>query len=499
LLLKGDRSAYLEWCGKLSGKVGLTDPEFAGYLQARIRTMAPKPVRDPARLVRWAEQGVGADHTPWDDHTLGLAHLRAGQHDLAAGDFERSIKADPNWPGGKPILNWLGLALARQQQSQAEARGWLEKAEEWFKAKEPMSTDRSANPLPPIYINDWLEALVLFREASALVGKSRLADLLLPDQTLPAGQSLQLPLGPVTFLRDRAAVSSTGAFRLVAPFRTKNPIADGKISPEEYGPPLAIDFTDDVNPGRSAFGPKNPARNAADLSAELSLAYTKTDLFVAVRVRDDVLITAEDRNPEYRDRVELFFDGDRQPGDLLPTKPGGSAEGFQICCDALGRKASTGIGTSDDDYAVATSTFKGGYIVEFRIPLKNIDTDDGAEAIPARPGATLRFNLAIVDNDESVDAFQRYAQLWHVDGAPSAYMGGDGPHWPVDLHLGRPVKYELVDSPKGATIDPETGLFAWHTPKEPGTTRITVRVRDAEKPELSDEASFLVVTTHPKN
>jgi hypothetical protein len=193
--------------------------------------------------------------------------------------------------------------------------------------------------------------------------------------------------------------------------------------------------------------------------------------------------------------VELFIDGDRQPGDLLPTKPGGSAEGFQICSDALGRKASTGIGTSDADYAVATSTFKGGYIVEFRIPKKNIDTDDGAEVAPARPGATLRFNLAIVDNDEPVDDFQRYAQLWHVDGSPTAYMGGDGPHWPVDLHLARPVKYELVSPPEGAAIDPETGLFSWQTPEVPGTTRITVRVRDLENPGSGEEASFLISTT----
>jgi hypothetical protein len=80
-----------------------------------------------------------------------------------------------------------------------------------------------------------------------------------------------------------------------------------------------------------------------------------------------------------------------------------------------------------------------------------------------------------------------------------AWWIGDGPGWPVDLHLARPVKYELVDGPKGATIGPESGMFVWQTPKEPQTAKITVRVRDAEKTDLTDEASFLVISTTPRN
>ncbi len=62
-----------------------------------------------------------------------------------------------------------------------------------------------------------------------------------------------------------------------------------------------------------------------------------------------------------------------------------------------------GIGTSDRDYLVKTSTFQGGYIVEFRFPLATIDVDDGAEVTPPGPGSTLRFNLAIVDNDKPTE------------------------------------------------------------------------------------------------
>jgi formylglycine-generating enzyme len=61
--------------------------------------------------------------------------------------------------------------------------------------------------------------------------------------------------------------------------------------------------------------------------------------------------------------------------------------------------------------------------------------------------------------------------------------------------LARPVKYELVAGPKGAGIDPETGVLTWDVPKEARTERITIRVRDAEKPDITAEASFTITTT----
>jgi hypothetical protein len=143
---------------------------------------------------------------------------------------------------------------------------------------------------------------------------------------------------------------------------------------------------------------------------------------------------------------------------------------------------------------VKTSKFDGGYIVEFQVPLALIDVDDGAEVTPPGPGSTLRFNLAIVDNDQPVDGQTRYCVLWSEDRSRSPYQEGDVA-WPVDLHLARPVQYELVAGPKGAALDPETGVFTWNTPKEPRAEKVTVRVRDAEKPELTAEASFTITTT----
>ena len=110
------------------------------------------------------------------------------------------------------------------------------------------------------------------------------------------------------------------------------------------------------------------------------------------------------------------------------------------------------------------------------------------------PGATLRFNLAIIDNDQPVDGQQRYCVLWSEDRTKSPFDEG-GRTWPVDLHLARPVKYELAAGPKGAAIDPETGVLTWNAPQSVGAENVTIRVRDKEHPEITSEASFIISMT----
>ncbi len=319
----------------------------------------------------------------------------------------------------------------------------------------------------------------------------RLGDLGLVDRTVPAGRNVRLNLGAAALRIDPPRNGPPGRLRLTAPFRSESPVLDGKIGSDGYGPPLAIDFTDNKNPGLDIFYAPNPARSPDDLSAELYLAYTTEALFVAVAVRDDVLIDRPAaRTPSYNDAVELFIDGDRLGGDL--GSGGGNEEGFQAASTA-DRGVKYGIGIGDGDYDVKTSTFAGGYIVEFLIPLRTIDVADGDAVTPPGPGATLRFNLAIVDNDEPVNRQQRYVFLWSDDRTKVPFLEGDGA-WPVNLYLAYPVKYELVDGPKGATLDPETNVLTWSTPKQPMTTHVTVRARDVLKPEITAEARFAITT-----
>jgi serine/threonine protein kinase/predicted Zn-dependent protease len=494
LALRKGTGAIKERVARLVERFDPPESPFAGFLLARCGAIAPGVLDDPSRLVRWAEPMVAAEpKAGWTRHTLGLAHLRAGEYAQAIRHFEQSMKDAPGWPNGSPILNWLALALAHHHLGHAaEARHWFELARDRLERAESDSADKTTHPWPPMWVSDWTEALILQREAESLLGRRRLGDITLIDRTAPAGATFRLPLGLVELRHDPPRNGPPGSFRLSAPFRTKSPVADGKIERDEYGPPLLIDFTDETNPGRDVAYAPNPAKSPDDLSAELYLAYTRDDLFVAVKVRDDVLIDNLSFL-SHNDAVELFLDGDRLGGDFKPTNnQPGSREGFQAGSMATGRKYAVGV--SDQDYVVKTSKCDGGYIVEFRVPLTLIDVDDGAEVTPPGPGSTLRFNLAIVDNDQPVDGPHRYCVLWSEDRSRSPYQEGDGA-WPVDLHLARPVQYELVAGPKGAALDPETGVFTWNTPREPRTEKVTVRVRDAEKPELTAEASFTITTT----
>lgn len=215
LLLKGDPLAYRRWCGWLSEKFPPTEGPFENFLRARTGAVAAKTPDDPSRLVGWAEKAISKDPRAWELHVLALALLRAGRTEDAAWIFQDSNRADPKW---LPVLNELGLALAhRQLNHAAEARRWLDQAQDNFKQYDDHVRDRANRRLLPCALTDWLEILVLLREALSLVGKNRLADAALAYQTVTAGQLLRLAVEPVTFARDRATIASPGLFRLVAP------------------------------------------------------------------------------------------------------------------------------------------------------------------------------------------------------------------------------------------------------------------------------------------
>src|SRR5207237_1205164 len=134
------------------------------------------------------------------------------------------------WPGGVPVLNWLGLALAHHHLGhEAEARRFFDLAQDWFEHREREFADKTSHPLPPMAVPDWIEALILRRETESLLGRRRLGDIVLIDRTAPAGQELRFPLGVVELRHDPPRNGAPGSFRLMAPFRTKSPVADGKI------------------------------------------------------------------------------------------------------------------------------------------------------------------------------------------------------------------------------------------------------------------------------
>jgi serine/threonine protein kinase/Flp pilus assembly protein TadD len=490
LVLKGDLAAFRTWAARLSEKFAQTKGPFVGTMLARAFGLSSESRIDAASLLKWSEQAIAKQpRAPSSLHSMALALLRGGRLEEAIVKFQESIDV-----GDDSARNWYGLALANIQLGRFDsASQWLDKAESWVDQKEAEYADRTAHPSPPIYITEWLETLVLRREAQSLLSHRKFGNVVLIDRSAPAGHQFRLPLGTVDLRRDWTSSTNRGSMTLLVPFRPKSPFANGKIGPDEYGPPLEIDFRGDVNPGRVLKGFR-PVADSRDLSAELFLAYTKTDLFIAIRVRDDKLVASPSSVITHGDSVEIYVDGDRQPNDFSaesnPVKS--NHEGFQLGTDITRRRYANGVAFKD--FAVTSSKCEGGYVIEYRIPLETIDTDDGAEVDFPGPGSTLKFNLGINDSDDVAEKPGRYAILWGNDQSTSPFHQGENA-WAVDLHLTHPVKYELVAGPPGSKFDSETGVFTWDTPVEPQTANITIRVQDAEKPELSAEASFKITTT----
>jgi eukaryotic-like serine/threonine-protein kinase len=169
LLLSGDRPGYekvchlmVEQCGKFS--------DLRSYHVARACTLAPDSVPDLSLPQRLAEKELQQSATQfWSLTEQGALAYRAGRFEESASLFGRSLQADAK--PGRAVVNWLWLSMADQRLGKTdEARSWLEKAQTWL--------DRFTDGLPPsaedqfgLHLHNWLEAQVLGREASGILGR----------------------------------------------------------------------------------------------------------------------------------------------------------------------------------------------------------------------------------------------------------------------------------------------------------------------------------------
>lgn len=160
-LIRGDSEGYHRFCDVMLGRAASLDGAET-YVMARICAIARVSPVDPARVVKWANQGVSANHSPWDFHVLGLAQYRAGQ---LAEALESLTKANvKGWRYHE--LSWFALALVHYRLGHPdEARQCFDKGIEWLARVGPSGPDQPANLLP----QDWLEAQLLRREAEELM------------------------------------------------------------------------------------------------------------------------------------------------------------------------------------------------------------------------------------------------------------------------------------------------------------------------------------------
>jgi serine/threonine protein kinase/tetratricopeptide (TPR) repeat protein len=252
-------------------------------------------------------------------------------------------------------------------------------------------------------------------------------------------------LGVARFLLDRWPGTAPGtgpagppppSLALESPFRDASPVADGRIDPDEYGPGLDVTFDGDINPGRMFMA---SPKAADDLSVRLYTAHTDRSVFLAFRVRDQIVEVPEVKAgvPHLNDSIDVFINGDRVANDLTPVfwaDRGGSREGFQLESDAAGHKYTAAVDFTNADWKVGTSRTADGYIVEFEIPLALIDTKDGPEYIPATSGSEFLINVGFGDSDTQNSDQRIYGILWAEDPDVSPFLGGED-FWTVGLRL----------------------------------------------------------------
>jgi tetratricopeptide (TPR) repeat protein len=135
-----------------------TEAAWTTHFAARICALAPDAGVGSDEIVRLAEEGVAAQANPWNRHTLALAYYRAGRLDEAAERARQSMEHSA-WTG-QP-LNWLVLAVVDHSRGDsASAKQWLDKAQR------AIPQDLFSHEM---YFNDWVESMVLLKEAQAVM------------------------------------------------------------------------------------------------------------------------------------------------------------------------------------------------------------------------------------------------------------------------------------------------------------------------------------------
>jgi tetratricopeptide (TPR) repeat protein len=205
LLYAGDEKRYRDACTQLLQQQEKADP-FSTAATVRSCLLVPASAGNPADLVRRAEKllaappwpggnrffpGGGAPPRPFEPfdgggrpagpprgmafpfrapglYIVGLAHYRAGQYEQAVARLRSALGADPRWPSRMLAHPLLAMAHLRSEQAE-RAREVLAAAEKTISqwTDEMVQGRVGAMPVPWF---DWLECLLLYREARILLG-----------------------------------------------------------------------------------------------------------------------------------------------------------------------------------------------------------------------------------------------------------------------------------------------------------------------------------------
>jgi hypothetical protein len=164
LVLVGDRDRYHRLIVSLGDQLDREkDPRLA-YELARACIIAPEPVDDPKRVIRWARLAEQSAPMAWHCHVLGAAYYRAGECEEALRWLGKSL--DGVWDVGRP-MNQFMLAMVHRRLGHAERAVALRgEALRWCADAEARRVDGA---VPGVFAADWMSIQIYLREAESSI------------------------------------------------------------------------------------------------------------------------------------------------------------------------------------------------------------------------------------------------------------------------------------------------------------------------------------------
>ena len=274
--------------------------------------------------------------------------------------------------------------------------------------------------------------------------------------------------------------TDAGKQRMIARRTTKPVVIDGVFSPGEWSAAIPV-HVDAVKPGAApGLVPwqglpyaVNPPDNQDDSSFTVYTMYDDNNLYVAVDVADDKIISDNPDTPWLDDDVEIFIDGDKQPFDFAAI--GGIPDWFGVLPNNEGFQLVTSAGNVAQvypspviqvDWDSHAALRPRGFLIETRISLDSINTidnswwtdltlpipdfdndptkplDPNAVFAPVfrrpQPGDSIGFNVTVGDDDSgrqpgSDDPFQDSYNRTDLVPSPSSYTAWDGSSFNWDV------------------------------------------------------------------
>lgn len=213
-------------------------------------------------------------------------------------------------------------------------------------------------------------------------------------------------------------------------------------------------FEDGIRGGTSGDGAPNPPVSDSDLRFDVWAGFDETNLYIAVRVRDDVLVSdsaeagSQNGSTWLDDSVEIFIDGDNsnfESRDTTGSNPEviGSGGQFVITVNNAYREAEAGNPGFGANAAWFAKTEKMldvegnelGYEAEFRIALSALGNP--------KEGDIIGFTVSVNDDDDDGPAERQ--MIWVGSPHTEATYG--------NLILGNTRSYDAPKVSTAPTID----------------------------------------------